>query len=442
MFISLVVFFGLVLALVGLHRRGWMLSTRVLIALVMGLLLGAGMQALLAADTAQSVLHWTNIFGSAYVSLLKMIIMPLVLVAMTAAVLRLEHLSTLGRLGGSVLAVLLGTTMIAATLGALLAAGFDLSADGLVQGERELARAEVLIARQDKVADLAIPSLLLSFLPTNIFADLAGSRPTSVIAVVIFAIFLGIAGLKLRHAMPEQGAALKRGVDIVQDLVMHLVKLVIGLTPYGVLALMTKVSATSNGEDILNLIEFILVSYLAIGLMFGVHGLLVSLVGLSPRVYFRKAFPALVFAFTSRSSAATIPLNIESQVKGLGNHPSIASLSASFGATIGQNGCAGIYPAMLAVMIAPSVGIDPLAPSFFLLLILVVTLSSFGIAGVGGGATFAALVVLPTMGLPVALVALLISIEPLIDMARTALNVSGSMTAGTLTQRWVKIEDR
>ena len=85
-------------------------------------------------------------------------------------------------------------------------------------------------------------------------------------------------------------------------------------------------------------------------------------------------------------------------------------------------------------------GLDPLAPEFFLMLMLVVTISSFGIAGVGGGATFAALVVLPTMGLPVTLVALLISIEPLIDMARTALNVSGSMTAGTLTQRWLKLQ--
>jgi L-cystine uptake protein TcyP (sodium:dicarboxylate symporter family) len=439
--ISLVVFLGFVVLLVNLELRGWALSTRILIALVLGLILGSGLQALLIPEQIQSVLHWTNFVGSAYVNLLKMIIMPLVLVAMTAAVLRLEQLSTLGQLGGSVLAVLLGTTMIAASMGALLAAGFDLSADGLVQGERELARAEVLIARQDTVADLSIPSLLLSFLPTNIFADLAGNRPTSVIAVVIFAIFLGVAGLKLRQAAPELGAALKRGVDVVQELVMHLVKLVISLTPYGVLALMTKVAATSNGQDILNLIEFILVSYLAIALMFCVHGLLVLMVGMSPITYFRRSFPALIFAFTSRSSAATIPLNIETQVRALGNHPSIASLSASFGATIGQNGCAGIYPAMLAVMIAPSVGIDPLAPSFFLMLILVVTLSSFGIAGVGGGSTFAALVVLPTMGLPVTLVALLISIEPLIDMARTALNVSGSMTAGTLTQRWVSIKD-
>lgn len=94
---------------------------------------------------------------------------------------------------------------------------------------------------------------------------------------------------------------------------------------------------------------------------------------------------------------------------------------------------------MLAVMIAPSLGLDPMAADFLLPLLLIVTISSFGIAGVGGGATFAALVVLPAMGLPVTLVALLISIEPLIDMARTALNVSGSMIAGTLTQRILKM---
>ena len=143
----------------------------------------------------------------------------------------------------------------------------------------------------------------------------------------------------------------------------------------------------------------------------------------------------LTFAFTSRSSAASIPLNIEAQTRRLGIPESIASFSASFGTTIGQNGCAGLYPAMLAVMVAPTVGINPLDPIWILTLVCVVTLSSIGVAGVGGGATFAALIVLPMLGLPVTLVALLISIEPLIDMGRTALNVNGSMTAGVVTSQ-------
>ncbi|GAM63517.1 L-cystine uptake protein tcyP [Vibrio ishigakensis] len=156
---------------------------------------------------------------------------------------------------------------------------------------------------------------------------------------------------------------------------------------------------------------------------------------MSPTEYFKKIWPVLTFAFTSRSSAATIPLNVETQINKLKVPPAIANLSASFGATIGQNGCAGIYPAMLAVMVAPAVGIDPLSFNFIISLVAIITISSFGIAGVGGGATFAALIVLPAMGLPVTIAALLISIEPLIDMARTALNVSGAMTAGTITSR-------
>jgi L-cystine uptake protein TcyP (sodium:dicarboxylate symporter family) len=131
-------------------------------------------------------------------------------------------------------------------------------------------------------------------------------------------------------------------------------------------------------------------------------------------------------------------LNISTQTKKLGVPEGIANFAGSFGLSIGQNGCAGIYPAMLAVMIAPTVGIDPLSPSFIFTLIAVVAISSFGVAGVGGGATFAAILVLSTMNMPIALAGLLISVEPLIDMGRTALNVSGSMTAGVLTGKVTK----
>ena len=143
---------------------------------------------------------------------------------------------------------------------------------------------------------------------------------------------------------------------------MKLVRLVMQLTPYGVLALMTKVVAGSNLQDIIKLGGFVVASYIALGIMFVVHGLLLAINGVSPLKYFRKVWPVITFAFTSRSSAASIPLNVEAQTRRLGVPESIASFSASFGATIGQNGCAGIYPAMLAVMVAPTVGINPLDP--------------------------------------------------------------------------------
>lgn len=307
-----------------------------------------------------------------------------------------------------------------------------------MEGARETARIAVLEQRATTVADLTIPQMLLSFVPTNPFADLTGERSTSIIAVVIFGVLTGIAARRAIMEESNLSSPIKNAVEGAQAVVLRLVRMIIALTPYGVAGLMAKVIATSSMADIVSLLGFIIASYVAILLMFVVHGLLVTLVGENPKQFFQKIWPVLTFAFTSRSSAATIPLNVEAQIHKLNVPPAIANLSASFGATIGQNGCAGIYPAMLAVMVAPTVGVDPFAIDFIVSLVAMVAISSFGIAGVGGGATFAALVVLPAMGLPVTIAALLISIEPLIDMARTAVNVSGSMTAGTVTSRLLK----
>lgn len=435
--INLLVFISLLIILARLADRGLSLSQRVLIGLIVGASFGLAMQFIYPnqGEIITATLDWSNAVGSGYVSLLRMIVMPLILVSMVASVIRMDEIATLGKIGSMVIAILIVTTMISAFVGITITNLFGLTAEGLTQGARELARAEVLEVRQGSVSELSLPNIIVSFIPQNIFADLAGLRPTSIISVVIFGVLTGIAGLLMTRDDAEKGAQFKRFVDTAQALVLKLVRMVINLTPYGVLALMTKVTASSNGNDILDLLGFILASYLAIAIMFVIHGLLITPFGVNVFSYFKKIWPVLTFAFTSRSSAATIPLNVETQIQELGNHPSVANFSATFGATIGQNGCAGIYPAMLATMIAPTMGIDPFDPTFITTLIGIIAISSFGVAGVGGGATFAALMVLPAIGFPIALVALLISIEPLIDMARTALNVNGAMTAGTITSR-------
>ncbi len=438
--LNLAVFAGLIVFIARLKELS--LSTQILIGLALGAVYGLVLQLVYSAnpDAIAGTLTWTNVVGTSYINLLKMVIMPLVLVMMISAVVRMREMGALGKIGGSIIGILVGTTMIAAFVGVLMANVFDLSMDGLTEGARELARAETLESRRESIANLGIADMLVRFIPSNVFYDLTGARPTSIIAVVVFGILFGIAALLVSRDEPEKGAAISSFMDTTQAIVMKLVRMIMALTPYGILALLTKVVAGSSWEDVRNLFTFILASYLAIAIMFGVHALLLRLNGVDLSDYFKKVWPVLTFAFSSRSSAATIPLNVETQVDELKVPRPIANLSASFGATIGQNGCAGIYPAMLATMIAPTMGIDPLSPSFFLPLIGIVAISSFGIAGVGGGATFAALVVLPAMGMPIALVALLISIEPLIDMARTALNVNGAMTAGVLTGRFVKME--
>jgi len=395
--------------------------------LAIGVVFGLVLQAIYGAESQvlKDSIQWFNVVGNGYVQLLQMIVMPLVFASILSAVARLHNASQLGKISVLTIGTLLFTTLIAALVGVLVTNLFGLTAEGLVQGTAETARLNAIQSNYaGKVADLSVPQLLLSFVPKNPFADLTGANSTSIISVVIFAAFLGVAALKLLKDDAPKGQRVLTAIDTLQSWVMKLVRLVMQLTPYGVLALMTKVVAGSNLQDIIKLGSFVVASYL------------------SPLKYFRKVWPVLTFAFTSRSSAASIPLNVEAQTRRLGVPESIASFSASFGATIGQNGCAGLYPAMLAVMVAPTVGINPLDPLWIATLVGIVTISSAGVAGVGGGATFAALIVLPAMGLPVTLVALLISVEPLIDMGRTALNVSGSMTAGTLTSQWLKQTDK
>ena len=365
-----------------------------------------------------------------------MIIIPLILVTMIAAVLKVDEIKSLGKIGGSVVAILVFTTMISAVVGIVMASATGLDATEFNLGEREAARAELLESRQDSVADLSIPQLLTSMVSTNIFRDLSQDRSISIIAVVIFGLLFGISALLVGQEDRAHGERIRGFIETTQAVVMRLVKIVMSLTPYGVLALMTRVMSTSDVDAIVTLISFVIASYIAIAIMFAIHAFMIGLLGANLKSYFQKVWPVLTFAFVTRSSAATIPLTIRAQIEELKVPAPIANISASFGATIGQNGCAGIYPAMLAVMVAPSVGVE-VDLGFIAYLVLVIAIASFGIAGVGGGATNAALVVLPLMGLPVTVAALLITIEPLIDMARTALNVNGAITTGMITSRFI-----
>ena len=435
--LNLIFFAALLSFLYQLTKNDTSLSRRVLTGLVAGTVFGFYLQIVFGYSGAvtEQTLEWTNVIANSYVNLLRMIIMPLILITMIAAVLKVEEIKSLGKIGGSVVGILVLTTMIAALIGILMASIFGLNAGELASGARELARAEVLETRRGSVADLSMAQLLVSFVPRNIFSDLTDARATSIIAVVLFGLLFGIAALLVSEENNTHGDRIRAFVDTTQTVVMKLVNIVMNLTPYGVLALMTRVIATSDGSAIVTLITFVVASYIAIAIMFGVHAMIIGLLGANVRSYFQKVWPVLTFAFVTRSSAATIPLTIRTQIEELKVPAPIANISASFGATIGQNGCAGIYPAMLAVMVAPTMGVD-IDLGFITSLVLIVAIGSFGIAGVGGGATNAALVVLPAMGFPVLVAALLISIEPLIDMARTALNVNGAITTGMVTTRF------
>ncbi len=232
--------------------------------------------------------------GSSYVNLLRMIIMPLVLTMMVAAVVKMRDVASLGKVGFSVVGILLGTTMLAALVGIGISNIFGLSMDGLTEGARELSRADSLVNRQESNRlGLGLADMLVRFIPSNIFSDLTGARPTSVIAVVIFGILFGIAALLVARDDQEKALPIITFVETAQAIIMKLVRMIMLLTPYGILALMTKVVAGSSAEDILNLINFVLASYVAIAIMFVVHAMILRMNGVNVINYYKMIWPVL-----------------------------------------------------------------------------------------------------------------------------------------------------
>lgn len=434
--LNIVLMLLLISVLMFMQRKHVSFTKRVFTALGLGILFGFSLQYMYdsQSDILTVSMDWFDIVGNGYIKFLQMIVMPLVFVSIVSAFTRLKLKSNIGKISVLILGILVSTTAIAAVVGVTTAFVFDLEAVQLNQGDAEYTRGNQIEETFNVIEDKTLPQQILDLIPTNPFLDFTGARPTSTISVVIFAAFIGLAYLGIRRKQPEQAELFTKIIDTFYSIVMRIVTLILRLTPYGVLTIMTKAVATSDTDSIIKFSKFVGASYFALLAMFSIHLLLLTLVGLNPITYLKKVFPVLTFAFTSRTSAGALPLNIKTQ-KQLGVPDGIANFAGSLGLSIGQNGCAGIYPAMLAIMIAPTVGINPLSPSFIASVILVVAISSFGVAGVGGGATFAAILVLSALDLPVALAGLLISVEPLIDMGRTALNVSGSMTTGILTSK-------
>ncbi|GIN11823.1 L-cystine uptake protein TcyP [Shouchella clausii] len=439
LFLTLLII-AIVLAIAGLllymQKKHVSFSIRVLLALGAGVVYGLLLQFFFAPDSSviQQSMDWVNILGTGYVRFLQMIVMPLIFISILSAFTRMTLTKNLGKISALILGTLIATTAIAAAIGITASSVFQLEAIDITAGEAELSRGDALEESYAGMEAATLPQQIVELIPANPFLDLTGERPTSAIGVVIFSAFLGVAYLGVRRKQPEAADTFKSIVDALYAIIMRVVTLILRLTPYGVLAIMTKTVATSDLQAISTLGTFVLASYIALIVMFVIHLIILAATGLSPITYVKKAFPVLAFAFTSRTSAGALPMNIQTQKK-LGVPDGIANFAGSFGLSIGQNGCAGIYPAMLAVMIAPTVGQNPLEPTFILLLIVVIAISSFGVAGVGGGATFAAILVLSALDFPIALAGLLISVEPLIDMGRTALNVSGSMVSGIFTSK-------
>ncbi len=431
-YISVVCFLIYLGVLFVLQKKGKSFNVRVIAGLFGGIIFGAILKTVADDAAVSESLRWISLVGTAYTKLLKMMVIPLIFVSIVCAIINQKSGKNLGKITALVLVILLSTAAISAVVGGVTAAAFGVSAEGLEIGEAESKKTTQL---EEKAKEgLSIEDTIIDIIPSNPIYALTGQGSNATLSVVLFAAFLGIGVIGVRTYAPEQAEFFGKLMNSLNTLVVEVVMMIIMLTPFGIFSLMTKTIAGSDYTSILRLVTFVLASYTAIFIMFIIHGLILAVVGVSPLTYFKKAMTTLVFAFTSRTSAGTLPLTIRTLTDEMGVDNGVSNLAGSLSTSIGQNGCAAIYPAMLVVMVAPAVG-QQITPSFFILMVVIITFASIGIAGVGGGATFAGITVLSALGLPVGLAGLLVGIEPVIDMARTALNVSDGMVTGLVAAK-------
>ena len=322
----------IILLLLFMQRRFVSFSKRVFTGLGLGIVFGLMLQFMYGSgsEVVKSSVDWFNIMGNGYIKLLQMVVMPLVFISILSAFTKATLSHNIGKIGGLIIGLLVGTTAIAAAIGIGASIAADLQSLQLEQGAKESAQIEKIGNTLGNLENMSAPQKLVELLPGNPFLDLTGARPTSTIAVVIFSAFLGMAYIGVKRKKPDQAELFAKITDSLYTMIMRVVTLILRLTPYGVLALMTKIAATSDLMAIWRLGKFVLASYVALLIMFGVHLLLITLSGLNPVTYVKKVIPVLTFAFTSRSSAGTLPLNVQTQNKELGVPEGIANFAGSF----------------------------------------------------------------------------------------------------------------
>ncbi|MDZ5015843.1 cation:dicarboxylase symporter family transporter [Clostridium perfringens] len=392
-------------------------SFATLIALTLGVVLGIIFK--------ENILFLDTV-GKAYMSLIKMIVVPLVVTSLITSIVRLENLDTLKSIGLKTFTVLLGTTGAAAFIGIIVASSLNLG-----QGLRFIG-AENFKAREIP----GFSKVLIDMLPSNPLAAIVENK---IIPIVIFSMFIAIALVIEDNNNKEKAKPFKDFILSAYDIVLRITKMVLRIIPYGVFALIATAAAKNGMDTLMSLIWVILAVYIAAFLQFlFVYTPLISFVArMNPLKFFKGIFPAQVVAFTSQSSYGTLPVTIKSLVEGVGVSENIASFVAPLGSTIGLNGCGGFYPAIVAIFAANVFNVE-LTIYSYILIVLTAIISSIGIAGVPGSATMSTTVMLAALGLPIEALAMVIAVDSIIDMIRTATNVTGASVAALIVDQTEK----
>lgn len=398
------------------------LTTRIMIGMALGILVGFIFQTILAGQDdyliplglfslpikaffVDGIFH---VGGQIFIASLKMLVVPLVFVSLVCGTCSLSDPKKLGRLGGKSIGLYLITTAIAITVAISLALLFN-PGEGIGLPSQ---------ASYDAKEAPTLASVIIGMFPTNPFEAMANGN---MLQVIVFALLFGI-------AMALSGKAGKRVAAVFEDLntvILKLVTLLMNIAPYGVFFLMAKLFTTIEFNLIVSLAKYFGVVVLALlchGLI-NYSVLLKLLTGLSPVKFLAKMKHTCLFAFSTSSSSATMPITLETATKKLGASNSVASFTIPLGATINMDGTA-IMQGVATVFIAQVFSVD-LTISDYLMVVLTATLASVGTAGVPGVGLIMLAMVLNQVGLPVEGIAIIIGVDRLLDMTRTAVNVTG-----------------
>ncbi|ASK77678.1 dicarboxylate/amino acid:cation symporter [Paraphotobacterium marinum] len=349
-----------------------------------------------------------NIGGAIFVASLKMLVVPLVFVSLVCGTSNLKDIKSLGRLGSKTLLLYILTTAVAITIALLMAiifkpgVGADLKSSSVFKSEAAPELGEVFI----------------NMFPTNPINAMAQGNT---LQIIVFAILFGIAV----SAAGNHGERARSAFEDLNEIIMKLVTILMLVAPYGVFFLMAKLFSTIGLSAIYNLISY----FLLVAITLIIHALLTysiilkSFTGLSPITFFKKMEDALLFAFSTSSSNATLPVTMETTTHRMGASNKVASFTVPLGATINMDGTA-IMQGVATVFISQAFNID-LSLTDYLMVIVTATLASIGTAGVPGVGLIMLAMVLNQVGLPVEGIALIMGVDRLLDMMRTAVNITG-----------------
>jgi L-cystine uptake protein TcyP (sodium:dicarboxylate symporter family) len=430
--LMMVVLVGTFAIIKACEKKNISFTKRTIIATTIGLAIGVVVQ--LAAGTPDDpskvawmaeTSKWYHLFGSGFMSILKMIVVPMVFVSILRVIISMAEGEDLSSLTFKSLGTIMSMTAIAGVVGIVVG-----KAMGLGLGYQTVYDKATNINEIQPIVDT-----FLALLPSNPIEAMA---TTNVVGVIIFAAFLGIA---IRRQNKKYREVIKPFVDLVEatyKIIMSVAMTIIKLMPYAIVAMLATTIIDNGIATLMPVLEFIVAIYIAIIIMFAIELVALAVFGLNPITYIKKVTDPLLLGFTSRSTLGTLPVSIKTMTNKLGLEENLGSFVGGLGANIGLAACAAIFPALVCVMITNMVGIQ-MDATFYAMLFVVIAISAFGIAGIPGTATVAVSVVLSAMGMGdyFPLIGAILAVDPIIDMGRTLLNVNSgiveSLIVGKLT---------